>query len=81
MSNVIRFRPRSEPKEIYKTEPADIDDILDLVRGRLKNVILIGIDEDNNGLVATYPGVLDRDEVIEVFELVQELVFGHERYS
>ena len=81
MGNVIRFKPRSEPKTIYKTEPADIDDILDLVRGHLKNVVLIGVDEDDRGLVATYPGLLDKDDVVELFDMVQELVFGHERHS
>jgi hypothetical protein len=81
MDNVIRFRPRRVPREIHKTEPADIDDILDLARGRLKNIVLIGMDDDGHGLIATYPGALHKDEAQELFDIVQQLVFGYDQHN
>jgi NADH/NAD ratio-sensing transcriptional regulator Rex len=81
MDNVIRFRPRRVPREIHETEPADIDDILDYARGRLTNLVLIGMDDEGHGIVATYPGSLHKDEVTELFDIVQQLVFGYEQHS
>ena len=81
MDNVITFRPRRVPREIHETEPADIDDILDLARGRLKNLVLIGMDDTGRGMIATYPGALHKDEAQELFDIVQQLVFGYDTDS
>jgi hypothetical protein len=80
MDNVLKFRPKaSEPTkvvgELYETEPSDIDEILDMVRGRLKQMVLVAIDEDGEAIVASCPAFLERKEVLELFNIVNELVF------
>ena len=80
MDNVLKFRPRTpEPakvaEELYETEPSSIDEILDMVRGRLKQMVLVAIDEDGEAIVASCPAFLEREKVLEVFSIVNELVF------
>jgi len=84
MDNVLKFRPKTSYSskvsgELYETAPAEIDDIFDMVRGNLKQMVLVGIDEDGEAIVASYPAVLDLDSVMELFNLINNSVFDHEQ--
>lgn len=84
MDNVLKFRPRAfqpnkVPGELYETAPAEIDEIFDMVRGNLKKMVLVAIDESGEAIVASHPCVLDLDSVMELFNLVNDLVFDHDQ--
>ena len=84
MDNVLKFKPKTSysskvPGELYETAPAEIDDIFDMVCGNLKQMVLVGIDEDGEAIVASYPAVLDLDSVMELFNLINNSVFDHEQ--
>ena len=84
MDNVLKFRPRSfqptkVPGELYETAPAEIDEIFDMLRGNLQKMVLVAIDDTGEAIVASHPTVLDLDSVMELFNLVNDLVFDHDQ--
>ena len=84
MDNVLKFRPRpfqpnKVPGELYETAPAEIDEMCDMVRGNLQKMVLVGIDTNGEAIVASHPTVLDLDSVMELFNLVNDLVFDHDQ--
>ena len=84
MDYVLKFRPKAfqptkVPGELYETAPAEIDEILDMVRGNLKKMVLVAIDESGEAIVASHPTTMDLDSVMELFNIVNDLVFDHDQ--
>lgn len=84
MDNVLKFRPRvaqtkKVPGELYETAPAEIDEIFDMVRGNLRKMLLVAVDDEGEAIVASYPTSLDLDSILELYNIVNDLVFDHEQ--